>query len=428
MRRPLLVILGLGTATLASAIGYHAFGVHQAESDWQTAMTRLDAPLEAAPTYDDIDIAEIVVALERSAAVLGDSAERRAMLRYARALEDVKRGDLRLAIGELRAASVDLPNDARIQLLRSEVALRDGDEGAAAEWLTRALESNGNDPRTRLLAADLSIDEGAYQAAGEHLAIALRGAPRAAILHERRAEVFEARDESESALSELDLATTLAPNRVAAWLALGGMARRFGEHVRAKAAFARAVALAPADPDAHLGLGLSLEALGELETASGHLARAAELAPRDATALLALGDMLSALEKTDEAIHTYRGAIARDGSSALAWLKLGNALVRANQLEASVPAFEAALDRDANLGAAHNGMGLALMQLGRHELATAALSRASELDETDPHPLMNLALLAERRGNRSEARRAWEAALSRDPSSHVAQARLASLR
>ena len=67
------------------------------------------------------------------------------------------------------------------------------------------------------------------------------------------------------------------------------------------------------------------------------------------------------------------------------------------------------------------------MHLGDAEQAALALDRAAELDARDPNPLMNLALLHERSGDAAAAREAWERALERDPSSSIAQRRLARL-
>ena len=74
---------------------------------------------------------------------------------------------------------------------------------------------------------------------------------------------------------------------------------------------------------------------------------------------------------------------------------------------------------DGTLAAAHNGLGAALSLLGDHAGARIQLARAAELDQHDPNPLLNLARLNERLGDRRGAEVAWRAALDRDPNAPV---------
>ena len=133
------------------------------------------------------------------------------------------------------------------------------------------------------------------------------------------------------------------------------------------------------------------------------------------------------LRSYEDAVATYRDAIAREDADAASWLKLGNALALLEQYQDAAGAFRNALERAPELAAAFNGLGASLMHLGDAEQAALALDRAAELDARDPNPLMNLALLHERSGDAAAAREAWERALERDPSSSIAQRRLARL-
>jgi cytochrome c-type biogenesis protein CcmH/NrfG len=133
-----------------------------------------------------------------------------------------------------------------------------------------------------------------------------------------------------------------------------------------------------------------------------------------------------------DAVTTYRAAIDREDADAASWLKLGNALALLEDYTASAHAFEAAIRRSPELAAAHNGLGASLMHLSdedptRRPDAVRALERAFELDPSDPNPLMNLALLAERDGVPDAARSAWERVLEVWPGSPIATRRLARL-
>src|SRR5690606_30561705 len=129
------------------------------------------------------------------------------------------------------------------------------------------------------------------------------------------------------------------------------------------------------------------------------------------------------LGRVEDAVSTYRRAIEREDADAASWLKLGNALALLQEYEPGAAAFREAITRAPQLAAARNGLGACLMHLGRTADAVAALEAAAELDPADPNPLMNLALLREREGDRDAARAAWERVLERAPGSGIAAAR-----
>lgn len=99
-------------------------------------------------------------------------------------------------------------------------------------------------------------------------------------------------------------------------------------------------------------------------------------------------------------------------------------LVASADLPGAEAAYREAIARMPTLGAAHNGLGAALMHQGRTDAAREELERAADLDPLDPNPFLNLGLLAERQGDGTAAREAYEQALARDPDSDVAREKL----
>ncbi|MEM7608672.1 MAG: tetratricopeptide repeat protein [Myxococcota bacterium] len=213
------------------------------------------------------------------------------------------------------------------------------------------------------------------------------------------------------ALQAFRSAIDRAPELFEAHINLGRTLRARGDVRGAQGAFQTAVGLSPADADGHLGLGL---VTGGDEGAQ-HLQRAAELAPYEDAALLALGDIHAAEGRYDEAVETYREALRRSGRNAAGYVKLGNALVRTRSDADAQVAFNAAIALDEDLAPAHNGLGTCLAALGQVEDAQASFERAAALDDSDPHPLMNLAVLHARHGDRREAEARWADAQSRRP-------------
>ncbi len=425
MRRR-VVWLSLSFTLLSGVVALTWAGVRDSRSRdlVAEARARLDAPLARAPGIDRVQASTAVSLLTRAAELGEGDPEIEGLLAYARALEDYQRGDLILAEGELTSAWHRLGRNADVGVLAAAVARGRSDRARAEGLLREALAIEPDHARGLLLAADLALDVDDGAAAVAVLDRLVELAPRVSAVHNRRGLARELLDRAEGAEADYLLATRLEPRAHDAWINLGRLRRRGGRHDAALEAFDRAVSLADTDGDAHLGRGLSRAALGDVPGARADFARAAELSPNDAEPLLALGDLQRDLGEYTTAVETYRTAIAREDADAASWLKLGNSLALLERYLEAARAFRAAIRRAPELAAAHNGLGASLMHLGRTEDAIAALDRAAALDAIDPNPLMNLALLHERQGDRAAARDAWSRALERDPSSAIARRHL----
>jgi tetratricopeptide (TPR) repeat protein len=423
-RKPIYVAV---VATVLALVGLGAFAHHRSsEADRlvEAARARFGVSLAEAPELDRIQGSTATSYLERARELGRDDQELRMLRHYGEALTHLARGDLVFAEGELTAARHADGWTPDLRVLAAEIARRLTDYDAANGHVAEALASDPDHTRALLMRADLALDQGDHASALLDLEVLREREPEASVVRNRLGVALLALDRFDAARIELREAMRLSEASPDPWINLGRLERRVGDHRAAFEAFDGAIALSAGDPDAHLGRGLARAVLGELREAEGDFRRAAELAPNDAEPLLALGDLLRDLGQVDDAISVYREALAREDGDAASWLKLGNALVLDGQPGLASRAFVEAIERAPGLAAAHNGLGASLMQLGRADEAAAALSRAAEIDAEDPNPLMNLALLREREGDRDGARSAWEAALARDPSLAIARERL----
>jgi len=425
LRKGPLLLATAATAVVGILIGaYHHWRGAEADRLIREARERLDAGLVEAPEIDRLQASTAVSLLER-ARDLGRGEPTVVGLEHrARAIVDLQRGDLVLAEGEVTAARHRLGWTADLRVLAAEIARRKTHQEEARDHLDEALALEPEHPRALLLDADLALDAGDGERAGGALDTLVELVPRAAAVHNRRGIARELVGDRAGAEASFREAIRIDRSHRDAWINLGRVLRRHGEHAEAFDAFDTAVGLQEGDPDAHLGRGLTLAARHRLDAAVADFRRAAELAPNDAEPLLALGDLQRDLGRTEEAVATYREALAREDADAASWLKLGNALVLHGEPASAARAFREAIDRAPGLAAAHNGLGAALMHAGRRAEAESALARAAELDAVDPNPLMNLALLRERAGDEPGARAAWRRALERDPASTVARSHL----
>jgi tetratricopeptide (TPR) repeat protein len=426
-RRALTFSLATTSAAFTLAIGTVVYRDAQADGLLGEARARLFAPFDEAPGIDRLQASTAASLIERARdwGASGDEVE--GLYHYAQAIEDLQRGDLLLAEGELGSALERLGETPDLRVLAAALSrARMRDEEAQRE-VEAALDVDPEHPRALLLAADLALD---HEDAAQALSLLSRldaVAPDSGPVHNRIGLAHELSGDLDAAEDELRSATELDQRSHDAWINLGRLLRVRGDHEAAREAFETAVERSPSDPDAILGRGLTRAATGELALAVEDFRRAAELAPNDAEPLLALGDLERDLGEHAEAVETYREAIEREDADAASWLKLGNGLVLLEDYAGAADAFGEALERSPELAAAHNGLGAALMHTGQTERARAELERAFELDPTDPNPLMNLGLLYEGTGELASARTAWERVLIVWPGSPIATRRLARL-
>lgn len=424
--RPVIVVASACAAVTLLATGYIVWQQQRAEACVQSAHARLEATIVDAPDWDRINVSGALADLDRASELGRNSPEDAAYRHYAQAVDDLKRGDLILADAEVESARARLGWTVELRIVAAAIAQRRSNLGAASNHIEEALRLDSDNARALLLASDIAADRQHSDEAIALLNRVIQKEPNAATAFNRRGLLNDALGHTDAARSDFRHAALLDPREATPYINLGRSLRASNEHVGARDAYREAVARAATDPVAHLGLGLSLASLGDAEGAHRELARAMELSPDDTTPVLALGDLSMDVGEHEIAIGFYRQAIERDRSAPLAWLKLGNALAITNDVRGARDAFREAIARNGGLSAAHNGLGVALMRLHEGE-AEGAFRRASELDPRDPHPWMNLALLCEHSGRRSDARVAWQRALTLDPESEIATARLAAL-
>lgn len=424
--RPVWIVSSVCAAVTVAAIGYTLVQSHRASELVNRAHARMDVSLAEAPDLDRLPLANAIALLTQAADLGRSNPEDVGYLHYVAALEDLKRGDLILADAQLDMAHARLGWTPDLHVAAAAIAIRREQLAVAEEHLGETLSVSPRHPRALMYSSDVAFDRGHADQALVQLETLARLEPNAACVFNRRGLAREALNMNDGARDDFRRAAHLDAQDPSPMINLGRLLRREGDHEGARDAFRQAISRAPAEPNAHLGAGLALASLGDARGAHAELARAMELAPHDAEPVLALGDLSADVGEQAIAVGFYREAIARDDRNAASWVKLGNSLATAGDLHGAVDAYRAALHRSGMLAAAHNGLGVALMRL-HDESAAVELARAAELDEHDPHPWMNLALLREHAGDRRGARAAWENALQRDPSSEVVQARLAAL-
>ena len=382
------------------------------------AISVLHAPFARIPDLVRIDATRARSLLADAASIHADT-EAQGLLDFAIALEEFQKARSGRAEQALARARAALTKSADVELLGGSLALEHGNAKQAAAHAKAALSLRPHDPRARLLAADAATDLGQDQVAAALIAGLIADEPSVGTLYNRRGLSEEQLGHVESARADFERASTLDPSLPQPFINLGRLLRNQGKAREAEQAFSTAIDRGALEPQAWLGRGLSRIAQGDVVGGALDVQHARDLSPAQPEPLVALADIDAQNDRMQSAVDRYRAALVLAPEDAVAWLKLGNALARMREYAQARPAFERAIAQRPELAAAHNGLGAALMGLGDSENAEKAFATAATLDDHDPNPLLNLALLHTRRGDRRAARDAREQALARTQDSQL---------
>ncbi|TWB36499.1 tetratricopeptide repeat-containing sulfotransferase family protein [Nitrospirillum pindoramense] len=257
-------------------------------------------------------------------------------------------------------------------------------------------------------------------------------------------------------------AVTMDNTLVAGWNNLGIILQEAGKLDDSLSCLERVVALQPNYAEAHNNLGNTLKRMGRLDQARQRYEYALNLAPAYAEAQSNLANLLNDLGRPDEALAAARKAIDLNprlsdayinaaavelgrnrNEEALRWidallsyapLHAGALTVRATalrhleRLEEALGDARRAVSIQAENGEAQNVLGEVLQAVGLHEEALAAFDKASKtLGFAPEKALINRGVVLMERGDKGEAKVAFEQVLAQYPRSASAWFNLSDL-
>lgn len=230
--------------------------------------------------------------------------------------------------------------------------------------------------------------------------------------------------DSQQALTHLVRATLLAPENIAAWLALAHVQQEMGEPQRALETLRAAITAVPESSEAHLELARASISAGLLADALPHLKKSYALTPTVNDVVLLYGQTLRRLGHTIEArkvLEKSRPAWQKNPELAyefaLTLLDLGDVEgaipVLENALRNGLPVLEAYLLYARILLGAYGSETVSIqgndLSRARVQQAEAALSRIIELDPNNLEALFLRADILREKGELKEALEAYRA-------------------
>lgn len=180
--------------------------------------------------------------------------------------------------------------------------------------------------------------------------------------------------------------------------------------------------------EAHLYLGNAYFMQGRHEAALAEYDAAGQLNPSLATPHFEAGKVLAVRRQTAEAVTRVRRGLAIEPLSFYGHYTLGVVYQRASQWQDAFTAFGKAVELNSRDARARANLAGAAMRVDSLDVARAQFEAMIELRHQVAPAHYNLGVIAERRGNRTEAERRYKLALQADPGFKPAREALAKLK
>ncbi len=214
--------------------------------------------------------------------------------------------------------------------------------------------------------------------------------PKSDAAHAGRADVEFATGNYDAAVADASKAVALKPNdHPDAYLLLGTLADRKGDHQAKIDYISKAIALAPGYAQAYTIRSDGYEAQGKYDLALADLDRAIALDPSLAAAVqqkyeiiyVGRGDAEMKTGATQVAIGDYSAALRLNPANA-GWLnRRGDAYNVTGHFTNAIADLSQAIQADPSYGAAYGNRGVSYMQTGRDDLALADFDKAVSLGD-----------------------------------------------
>jgi tetratricopeptide (TPR) repeat protein len=327
------------------------------------------------------------------------------------------------------AAGTDEQVTAHAALILGAIAIRAGDADRALEQLAQALEAMpGADdcPADRAAAylftgnahmlqssaaeaADAATTAATATAVAAYThALELDGAaqlPFAWAIYANRGVAYQAQEEYEAALADLDRALELNPEAPWAYIHRANTYRAIGDYESALADLQRALDLASDSSDgwlsrAYASRGLIYHNMGQYDQALADYSRAIELDPDSPEVYLNRGGTYANMAQFQAALADYDRVVELSPGDADAYYNRGTVYAIIEQYEPALRDLDRALELKPEFAQVYGNRGLVYKALGRREEAIADLERFLEMSD---NPQWNQTIAEQLRELREQA-------------------------
>ena len=186
-----------------------------------------------------------------------------------------------------------------------------------------------------------------------------------------------------------------------------------GDNARAAQTMEQAVRLDPGNPRARIELGAAFERAGQFDHAVKAYEDGIKLHMLTETFYARLGKLYLRLHKLDKALDAMTQARQTDPTNLDNLRNLGTAELQLGRVDEAERAFKAIVLQNGNFSGAYNGLGLVAIQRGDADAARHDFEKAIELNSAEVEPLLNLGVLYDKAGDKTEALRYYQQFLAK---------------
>jgi tetratricopeptide (TPR) repeat protein len=324
-------------------------------------------------------------------------------------------GNTKVAEARLRDAVGENPDSADAQLAWSRFLFAEGrlDEALAAGERAVVLA-----PQSKTAHVDLAVlysrGFGRYADAIPHYRAALDADPEMAGARFGLGVALARTGKSQDAEKELRAAAQLEPSNPLPYEELGRLYLERGASPQALAAYDSALKVDPKLTVAHLMRGDILARSGDTRAALASYQAALETSPDNAQAYLRIGMIEQSRRNWGDAERAYLKVVALDPKNALAFNNLAS--MATEQLYVNFPRAlgwaKKAVELAPDIAIFQDTLGWVQRGMGDRDAALATLERAAQLRNATPVVIYHLGVVYDEMGRKSEALKAYKAALA----------------
>jgi tetratricopeptide (TPR) repeat protein len=239
----------------------------------------------------------------------------------------------------------------------------------------------------------ISIQDGNNQAAVEMITKAIEINPRIAIYYSNRGKALLSLKQFEQAVLSYDKAIALKSDYVQAHFGRGNALHQLKKFKLAVESYEKAINFQPDYAEAYSNRGNALHQLKQFQAAVVSYDKAISLKPDYVEAFSNRGLALKELKQFEEALTSYDKAIALNPNYADAHSNRGSVLKELKQFESAIASYDKAIALNPNYADAHSNRGNALKELNHFEAAVTSYQKAIELAPNNIKFHLNLSTL-----------------------------------
>ncbi|MBI3560669.1 MAG: tetratricopeptide repeat protein [Gammaproteobacteria bacterium] len=345
---------------------------------------------------------------------------RNALAKYYLSSNDITKGEK--LINEVLEES---PQDNDALIMRGSLALSKKDYSTAIGDLRAALRNQPNQAALLRQLAEAHYGNGENELAKQTYETALTAEPQDASLYLEYAEFLQNSGDSAQAIKVIDNALSIAPDDLRILEAKLNLylARKEG-----KAALPVAEKIKSLAKDKIVGYyaaGLAYQLQNEYKTAQLEFNKALLIDPESPALLTACARNLISMNKTDGAIQFLKEKVQKNPKNAVAHNLLGEIYLSQKKLDDALQAFELAQQSQPEWATPYRNQALVFLQSNKLEEGIKAYQRGYEQTKGDPALGYALASLYSQTNRADEAIQQLESLLQKSPASDIARNNLA---